>query len=203
MHTMVNHSCLSSKPWTHLVDNFCLYETCFCLEKCSSCYLFLAKEEKMLVVPHNKKNYFLSEGLKQKWKFFSIGWKEKASWSQQSAPFKQTCFWSRLTSLQHNLWPVSSKVHQIQNIFNSKPFDIMSLLHSRLSMSHGLADLILKSHWPWKRRHSCPQHKTLIWKSNFVFYLEAVFELLGHKVEDYGIDAGVDFCHVDSEEVQN
>lgn len=33
--------------------------------------------------------------------------------------------------------------------------------------------------------------------------LEAVFELLGHKVEDYGIDARVDFCHVDAEEVQN
>lgn len=36
-----------------------------------------------------------------------------------------------------------------------------------------------------------------------MFYLEAVFELLGHKVEDYGIDAGVDFCQVDAEVVQN
>lgn len=31
--------------------------------------------------------------------------------------------------------------------------------------------------------------------------LEAVFELLGDKVEDYGIDAGVDGCHVDAEVV--
>lgn len=33
-------------------------------------------------------------------------------------------------------------------------------------------------------------------------YLEAIFELLGDKVEDYGIDAGVDGCHVDAKVVK-
>lgn len=33
-------------------------------------------------------------------------------------------------------------------------------------------------------------------------YLEAIFELLGDKVEDYGIDAGVDCCHVDAKVVK-
>lgn len=36
-----------------------------------------------------------------------------------------------------------------------------------------------------------------------MFYLEAVFELLGDKEEDYGIDAGVDGRHVDAEVVEN
>lgn len=35
------------------------------------------------------------------------------------------------------------------------------------------------------------------------FYLEAVFKLLGDEVEDYGIDAGVDGCHVDAEVVEH
>lgn len=34
-------------------------------------------------------------------------------------------------------------------------------------------------------------------------YLEAVFELLGDEVEDYGIDAGVDGRHVDAEVVEH
>lgn len=33
--------------------------------------------------------------------------------------------------------------------------------------------------------------------------LEAVFELFGDKVEDYGIDAGVYGCHIDAEVVQH
>lgn len=33
--------------------------------------------------------------------------------------------------------------------------------------------------------------------------LEAVFELLGDKVKDYGIDAGVDGCQVDAEVVEH
>lgn len=40
-------------------------------------------------------------------------------------------------------------------------------------------------------------------RSTFLFYLEAVFEPLGHKVEDYGIDARVDGCHVDAEVVKH
>lgn len=40
-------------------------------------------------------------------------------------------------------------------------------------------------------------------RSTILFYLEAVFEPLGHKVEDYGIDAGVDGCHVDAEVVKH
>lgn len=40
-------------------------------------------------------------------------------------------------------------------------------------------------------------------QSTVLFYLEAVFEPLGHKVEDYGIDAGVDGCHVDAEVVKH
>lgn len=40
-------------------------------------------------------------------------------------------------------------------------------------------------------------------QSTAIFYLEAVFELLGDKVEDYGIDAGVDGCHVDAEVVEH
>lgn len=34
-------------------------------------------------------------------------------------------------------------------------------------------------------------------------YLEALFELLGDKVEDDGIDAGIDGCQVDAEVVQH
>lgn len=33
--------------------------------------------------------------------------------------------------------------------------------------------------------------------------LEAVFELLGHEEEDYGIDAGVDGGHVDADVVED
>jgi len=35
------------------------------------------------------------------------------------------------------------------------------------------------------------------------FYLEAVFELLGDKEEDDGVDAGVDGRHVDAEVVEH
>lgn len=37
----------------------------------------------------------------------------------------------------------------------------------------------------------------------FSVYLEAVFEFLGHKEEDYGIDAGVDGGHVDADVVED
>lgn len=37
----------------------------------------------------------------------------------------------------------------------------------------------------------------------FFFYLEAVFELLGDEEEDYGVDTGVDSCHVNAEEVKH
>lgn len=37
--------------------------------------------------------------------------------------------------------------------------------------------------------------------SAVLVYLEALFELLGDKVEDYWIDAGIDGCHVDAEVV--
>lgn len=59
-----------------------------------------------------------------------------------------------------------------------------------------------KSHWPWEK--SSPAVANIVnWIEEAQLYLEAVFELLGHKVEDYGIDAGVDFCHVHAEVVQN
>ncbi len=52
----------------------------------------------------------------------------------------------------------------------------------------------------WHReKESCSLSST----TTFSFYLEAVFELLGDKVEDYGIDAGVDGSHVDAEVVEH
>lgn len=36
-----------------------------------------------------------------------------------------------------------------------------------------------------------------------VLYLEAVFKLLADKVEDYGVYAGVDCCHVDTKKIQD
>lgn len=58
-----------------------------------------------------------------------------------------------------------------------------------MSVSHALADLtqLNKGRLP----------------STVVIYLEALFELLGDKVEDYRIDAGIDGCHVDAEVVQH
>lgn len=50
----------------------------------------------------------------------------------------------------------------------------------------------------YKHTHSRPQSTTIC-----CFYLEAVFELLGDKVKDYGIDAGVDGCQVDAEVVEH
>lgn len=46
-------------------------------------------------------------------------------------------------------------------------------------------------------------HQHLTTKCTVVLYLEAVFKLLGDKVEDYGIDAGVDGCHVVAKVVEH
>lgn len=138
-------TCLSFKPWTYLVDNLCLHEICFCLGKCTSCYLFLAKAEKMLMT-HWKKIIF--------WNYLSPQWVLNSN----GKPFH----WTKRKSLTnmflvtfHQLWLTIYDLC-LQQFINLKTFlaayhhDITSLLHSRCWKSHGLTDLILKPHWPWE-----------------------------------------------------
>ena len=74
-------------------------------------------------------------------------------------------------------------------------------------MSHALwpRDLIVMSRWHQEKAEidGCSHRHVLEAQRWFGFYLEAVFELLGDEEEDYGIDAGVDGCHVDAEVVEH
>lgn len=122
-------------------------------------------------------------------------------------PFKQTCLWSRPTRFASQV--MTSPCLQVHQSLYSKYLQQQTIWQCVPTVFPSVYVSQPLTQWPdfkvtltLGKALQLSQTYNIHPQSTILFYLEAVFEPLGHKVEDYGIDAGVDGCHVDAEVVK-